>query len=812
MLKELELLAPVGSVESLYAAIENGADAVYLGGKLFNARQYASNFDYDELKAAVEYAHLRDVKVYVVVNIILKDEELKEAIDYIIYLYNIDVDALIIQDLGLYRIIKTMLPDFEIHGSTQMSINNYMGASFLEEIGFKRAILARELSVEETKEISEKNNIELETFVHGALCVSYSGQCLMSSMIGGRSGNRGTCAQPCRMKYTIVDTKNNKSLNREFDEKHIMSLKDLNSIENLNDIIDAGVTSLKLEGRMKKPEYVSVIVNRYRKAIDNILGKKKKSITEKDQKDIAQMFNRGFTSGFLKRDFGRSIVSLDKPNNRGIYIGKVIKSDREFTYIKLEDSLKKGDGIEIVGKDGEGKGLIIDSITIDNKNIAKIRCIREAKSGDIVNKTLDIDLNEKARASFEKSKNNKKHPIYMEIEIKIGKPVCLKVLDNENQVIVKSEELAEKAMKVSLTEEKVRGQMEKLGDTPYILEKIEISLEDGVMVPVSVLNKLRREAISKLVEKRGNFNGRAIVKRSDLEEKIKELFNFPGKNENKSRKISVKVDNNGQFKELNLDKLDRVYLNFNEDIDDLVKEVKKYNKEIYISTEKIVENKEFNKLQEIFDKIIENIDGISVSNLGTLKFVKDRYDTNIHCDIGLNIFNTSTVKLLSENKVISSTLSPELRLSQIEKICRSDIMQYEVIGYGYLPVMIMKHCPMSVIKNCKSMKDCKNCNLREGYGLLDRKDMIFDFKRKENSTIIYNSQPIVIPEHLSKIYSSKVDMIRLDFTLEEEVKDIQAAYYDFANGKLDINEIERFVDKLKTKEGITNGHFFRGVL
>ena len=320
MKNNVELLSPVGSKESLLASIENGADAVYLGGKLFNARKYATNFDDDELKEVVTYAHLRGVKVYVVVNIILRDDELREAIDYIINLYNIDVDALIIQDLGLLRTIKAILPDFEVHGSTQMSINNFMGAAFLKELGFSRVVLARELSIAEIGEINKKADVELEIFIHGALCVSYSGQCLMSSLIGGRSGNRGTCAQPCRMKYTIVDTKNNKSLNRNFDEKHILSLKDLNAIEDLEEIIDAGVVSLKVEGRMKKPEYVATIIDKYRKAIDGLESSENYKTTREEKDEMAQMFNRGFTRGFLKDDFGKNIVTLDKPNNRGVLI------------------------------------------------------------------------------------------------------------------------------------------------------------------------------------------------------------------------------------------------------------------------------------------------------------------------------------------------------------------------------------------------------------------------------------------------------------------------------------------------------------
>ena len=812
MKNNVELLSPVGSYESLLASIENGADAVYLGGKLFNARKYASNFDYDELKSAVDYAHVRGVKVYVVVNIILRDDELKEAVDYLIYLYNIDVDALIIQDLGLLRLVKKLLPDFEVHGSTQMSINNYYGALLLQELGFSRVVLARELSIREISEISKKTDIELEIFVHGALCVSYSGQCLMSSLIGGRSGNRGTCAQPCRMKYTIVDTVSNKSLNKGFDEKHILSLKDLNAIDDLEEIIDAGVVSLKIEGRMKKPEYVATIIDQYRKKIDRLEQDDDSETSVEDKEKMAQMFNRGFTKGFLKEDFGRDIVTLDKPNNRGVLIGEVTKINNESTHILLDGTLVKGDGIEIITKSGEGSGLIIDRID-QSKNIAVIKNVRGASVGDKVYKTLDIELNKSARESFVNASDDTKHLLDMEIDIKIGKPVILKVIDGKKEAVVYSKEIVEQARNISLTEERVHEQMEKLGNTPYILGDIDISIEDGSMIRVSVLNNLRRLAVEELAKDRSNFNNRTEVKLGQLSKEIKDLFAFP-KNKIDKKKISIKVDTLEKFKQLNLNKLDRIYLNFKSDIKKAISMIKEKNNqiEIYVSTEKIIENNDFIKLKSFLNSIIEDIDGVSVSNLGTLAFVKDNFKTKIHSDFELNVFNSQAAEAFKELGVTSATLSAELKLNQLEKISRNDILEYEVVGYGYLPLMTLKHCPMAVIKNCKSTDNCETCEMREGYGLLDRKDMIFDFKRAENSTIVYNSQPIVVAEYLKQIYQNNIDMVRLDFTKEENVAYIQAIYYDFANDIITLSEVESRVDKLKTKEGITKGHFFRGVL
>lgn len=350
-MKNIELLAPVGNMESLYAAIQNGADAVYLGGKLFNARHSASNFENEEIKEAVKYAHLRGVKVYITANILIDNSEMESVIDYIKFLYQADVDAIIVQDMGLANMIKKFFPKLEIHASTQMTINNLYGAEFLHDMNFSRVVLARETPLDEIKHISENTPIELEAFIHGALCISYSGQCLMSSVIGGRSGNRGKCAQPCRMPSSLVD-KDGRLL-EDWDKKHILSTRDLNTIDDIDRIIDAGIISLKIEGRMKRAEYVATIVKNYRKAIDQGID----SLDIKDREDIEQIFNREFTKGAMLESFGDDFVSVDRPDNRGLFIGKVSRADKYKVYIELEKDINIGDGIEFRLSDGDTKGL-----------------------------------------------------------------------------------------------------------------------------------------------------------------------------------------------------------------------------------------------------------------------------------------------------------------------------------------------------------------------------------------------------------------------------------------------------------------------
>lgn len=819
MLEKVELLAPVGSEESLYAAVENGADAVYLGGKLFNARQYASNFSNEELKEVVQYCHIRQVKVYITVNILLDNNEINEIIDYILYLYNIDVDGIIVQDLGLSNIIRTVLPDFEVHASTQMTINNYMGAKFVEDMGFKRAVLARELSVGEIEYISNTTNIELEGFIHGALCVSYSGQCLMSSIIGGRSGNRGRCAQPCRMPYTFINDEG--EVLQGYNNKYLLSPKDLNTIDNLDKIINSGIVSLKIEGRMKRPEYVATIVKNYKKALTNSISNNTKDVSQKDKKDIKQIFNRGFTKGFILGKDNRDFISYDKPNNRGIYIGKVINTDKSYIYIKLIEDLNLGDGIEL-RNDDVSFGLKVSEILLNDRSvtggskgdIVKIKRVNSKGNKDLeVYKTSDIKLLERAKLSYVEDNNKTTIPVFMNIEIKIDRSIKLHLWDNINYISIESEEKVEQARRVSLKEDKVKKQMGKLGNTPYHLQHIDIDIEDNAMVSLSVLNRLRRRAVTQLNEKRANSNNREYTTKDNIVSKFNGIIASNSELNNTDRGlISVKVDNIEQFKRLNLDKLDRVYINFHDDINNCINEVKNHNKEAYFYTGKILSNLDFKNLKTTIDSL-ERLDGVSVSNLGTLKFVKDNYNINIHGDIGLNIFNSYTMKFLYDYGVDSGTLSPELTLKQVSNIAKGGPMLKETYGYGYLPVMVTKYCPFSLIRKCKDSTNCGDCSYKNGFGLRDRKGMTFNIKRKNSTTIIYNSQPLLALEHINNIYDSGVNMIRLDFTMEkDEVEDIQDIFFEYANKNIRKDEVIKFIDKYRQKTGFTKGHYFRGVL
>lgn len=820
-MEKIELLSPVGSIEALYAAVENGADAVYLGGKLFNARQYASNFSNDELKDVIKYAHLNNVRVYVTVNTLLDDKEIEKAMEYIVFLYNINVDAIIVQDLGLACLTSSLLKDFEIHASTQMTINNYYGAKFLEDLGFKRVVLARELSLDEIKQIKNKTEIELEVFIHGALCICYSGQCLMSSIIGGRSGNRGRCAQPCRMPYSIIMKDNGQTI-KGFEKKYLLSPKDLNTIDYLDSIVDAGISSLKIEGRMKRPEYVAIVVSKYKKALDIMNAKNNKlKISDRDRREIAQIFNRNFTKGYMFGDFGKKLISFDKPNNRGIYIGKIKKIKGNSMYALLEYSLNKGDGIEFINGTGQNIGYLVEHDIASDNNLNKYALVRFPKikgvrKDALIYKTSDVKLLEKAQNSYQARGKNIKLGLSLEVFIRIGSPVQIHAYDDENQVTICSDEIVEAGLNVVLTKDKIIKQMNKLGNTPYFLEKIDIDLQEGSMVSISVLNDVRRRVVKSLIEKRISIKGREKIDTNIIKSQMNQIF-LQKDNVKKdfARKLSIKVENHYQFNKLDMKKVDRVYLNFSQNIQECIKKAHDNGVEVYFATDKIISNNEFESIENVLNEIgVENIEGMSVSNLGTLKFAVEKYEgLKIHCDIGLNIFNKYSAYFLKNYGVESMTLSPELKLSQIREICSNSMGEFEVIGYGKLPLMVSRYCPLSLVKGCEDDKFCEKCELKEGFALKDRKGMIFDLVRKKGITTIYNNQPIFVLDYLEDIYSSGISMIRMDFTTEKNgIRELQNIYFNYAKGKINYKKAKEFTTYYKENHNITKGHFFRGVL
>ena len=534
-MKKPELLAPAGNMECLKAAILAGCDAVYLGGNMFGARSFANNFDYDELKEAVIYAHTYGVKVYVTTNTLIYENEVERFTEYVGYLNSIHVDAIIMQDIGMMDKMRKEFPDMEIHASTQMHIHNEEGVKLVKELGLTRAVLARETDYQTIKKIKDNIDIELEIFVHGALCISYSGQCLMSSLIGNRSGNRGTCAGNCRHKYDVLNDK----LKKVNIDKYNLSTKDLNSLENLEKLIKTGADSFKIEGRMKSKSYVYLVVKLYRLAIDSYFEKGKVEICQNDLDDLKITFNRLFTKGFLFNADNNDIINPYRPNHLGIEIGNVIDYKNNFVTIKLSRDLSINDGIRIIRKDDIG--FIVTSLFKNKKRIS------EAKKGDIVSipvkekieknsvvvKTVDYKTNQKIENILSTKKRTVK--IKGELKIRENEYITLKITDGINNIKVISNIMAEKPLKMPTDVNRIYEQICKTGETVYVFDELKIDIKNDIFIPIKEINELRRKALDKLTEKR--------LERKEIKKEnyyINNLNNFP---KNKEKNIYIKTMN-----------------------------------------------------------------------------------------------------------------------------------------------------------------------------------------------------------------------------------------------------------------------------
>ncbi len=519
-MKKTELLSPAGNMDALKAAVAGGCDAVFLGLNIFSARAFAGNFNHEELIEAVRYCHIRNVRVYVTVNTMLFETEIENARKEIDFLYRNDVDALLIQDLGLFHYVRTCYPDFDVHCSTQMHVHNIAGVRYMQQEGAKRVVMARESPIELIREACQ-TGMEIEAFVYGAICISYSGQCLMSASVKNRSANRGMCAQCCRLKYTPEGS-------RPADGEYMLSPKDLNVIERLPELLEAGVASLKIEGRMKRPEYVYLVTRTFREAIDAWYEGRPYHVSKQRLKDLLLMFNRGFSEGHLFHADVRQRMSHYRPNHIGVTIGTVLQYRNQKVQIRLSDTLHQHDGLRILNEPHD-TGLTAVRIEKDEK------LVNQAEKGDVVwldcksqphpkkgqklQKTTDSVLLDEIRREIAVPRCSE---VTMSYEAKPGRPFMLNVKDDRgNEIFCESDFTVQKAQKAPLKAERIREALMKTGEEPYIVVSCEGSADD-VFLPVSVLNEVRRAALQQLNDARAvqhNDRGEPLPYQFTVEEK-----------------------------------------------------------------------------------------------------------------------------------------------------------------------------------------------------------------------------------------------------------------------------------------------------
>lgn len=713
-MKKVELLSPVGSMEMLYQAVHNGADAVYLAGKQYGARKFSNNFTNEELVEVIRYCHLYDVLVYVTVNTIIFEDEIVDLVKYIEFLYVQGVDAVIMQDIGMIKLVREKFPNLDVHASTQCHTYNEECVKLFRDLGCTRVVMAREMSLEQINRI--KVDIEKEVFVYGALCVCYSGCCLFSSLNGGRSGNRGECVGSCRLPYKLL--RNNEYI--DIKDDYLLSTKELNTLNRLSEILDSGIDSLKIEGRMKSPYYVGYVTRLYRTLIDKYYNDEDLSLTTEEFYNLKKLFNREFTNGYLFHD---DIMNIKSPNHQGVPIGKVVKVDKRYVYMKLEsDNLYQEDGIRfknsnkgmIINKLYNDKLLLVHSIT--KGHIAVIDNKFRLKKDDIVLKTIDKNL-VRSLSDYEK----KKIDVYFEVKAYIGKRLEIVICDNKNHQIIEYGEVVEEAVKREVTDSDIKRCICKLGNTPFRMHKIDIYKDQNIFINLRDINEVRRRLVDRLIEVRSSEK-RDVIIHKDID------MNYYIKNDGKNS-INVLVRNLEQLRCCLDSGVDNIYITDY----DLYLQYKKLDN-VYYRCKRV-----YNRYPDIQgEKLL-------VGELGSIYQYKDNND--LVGDYYLNVSNSYSIRYLNYLGVKRVTLSVEVSDRQIREIMKRDY-NVELVIYGRLELMIMKYCPLK-----KCFRYCRECgNQKDKFYLEDMNKGIYPIISDDCLTHIMASKDL---DKISKIFEYK---------------------------------------------------------
>ena len=808
----MELLAPAGTMENFMAALESGADAIYLGGKVFNARAHAANFGIDELREAVRLAHILDVSVYVTVNILIGDTELKDLEQYIKDLDSIGVDAIIVQDLAVVEIAKRVAPNIHLHGSTQMTAATLDAVRFYESLGFTRVVLARELSLKEIQHICKHCKAEIEVFVHGALCVCYSGQCLMSSFIGGRSGNRGACAQPCRLPYELLDSKGESVLPKH--EAYLLSPKDLNYSEHMNELVAAGVTSFKVEGRMKKVSYVRQVIGTYREILDE------ESIHENQRKALASGFNRGFSTAYLEDTVGRQMMTVVAPNHQGKPIGESYTKKGE-VYLSLTEPIEQGSLVKILQSNGSVTYYTVDDEwTCVSDMLYKGRPAEGLAVGQLY--LASTPKNTKSRGLQEFTRKYD-----MSVYLSVGSngetndTELTAILDSGLSVTVTNEYVPAIANKVPTSLEKVTEQLGRLGNTLFRLSYVDIP--DGpYMWPASVLNALRRDAVTALETALITHHvesWQALQVTGDVD------YDFKAQHElsyDTCPMISARVDEiegvkaaiSGGAKKIVFggDRLSRTPYALS--IYDEVAHLCAQSDVICtFATPRVVKDDEVEAYKHTLEAIVQaRPDSISIHVPQALLWLRELgYTGAIEADTGLNIFNTPTLHFWEQLHISCVNPSQELTLKQITELAKHSHVPIETMIHGYTEMMISEYCAIASFVGTGSKVNCPMPCVKESYSLKDRKGEIFPIRTDPYCRMhIMNSHEMDMRAYVPMLLQKGISILRVDgrHMKPSYVKDIVSQYVGIVTGTM-----EAPPKKIDSQgESITRGHYFRGIL
>ena len=819
-MRNMELLAPAGNMSALHAAVRAGADAVYLGLESFNARRGADNFTIATLKEACDYAHLRGVKIYVTLNIIVLPGEVGRALECARQAWRAGADALIIQDIGLASEIARALPDIRLHVSTQMNTCNAAGIRAAARMGAKRVTLARELSVEEIAHLAQvgaEAGVEVEAFGHGALCICYSGQCLMSSMIGGRSANRGLCAQACRLPYELHNAAQRKPLSAP--GEHLLSPKDLCSVDLLSDLARAGVASLKIEGRMKSADYVSAVVSVYRRVLDRVYAQEGSVSparpTEDERRTLEEAFSRGFTTAYLEGQRGNDIMSYQRPNNRGAFIGRVAEARNGIATISAEHELAIGDVLEFWTGKGHAAQTVAD-LSFDKKGRVRIELdarVKGVRAGDRVFRVRS------AKEAFEDDSLEPRVEVEGAVRLRIGEPleVSFSFARTSQGELAEVRGAAsgaevEPARTKAVTEEDVRAHIDRLGSTPYVLTRLDVELDEGVGIGFSQLHRVRAEALDDLTERAlAAYHARRLPRTEDREE-------LPAVRPSGAR-IGAWTTNPVCARAAKRTGAHMVYvpaLNYGRGeavvAGQLTATVEQagYPKQCLLAMP-VVDHDEVGLSREAkldFDPWRYATSGrpVFVESLGAMQMAAE---IGIPFEVGphLPVTNRLALDEVARMGAVLVWLSPELSLDQIRELSRDTPVELGIFISGAQELMITEHCLLMSQGPCN--EDCAECRRRRSpHYLKDRKD--FDFPVITDAlgrSHLYNSVELDLVASLPELMAAGVTSFMVDTTLmngEQAAQAVGRAIRALRIAQSDGNSVAKITSA-------TTGHLFRGV-
>jgi len=788
-MKRVEILSPAGSYESLMAAIAAGADAVYIGGTKFGARAYADNLDEETMLKVIDYVHLHGRKIYLTVNTLLKEQELqRELYEYLLPYYRCGIDAVIVQDMGVLKFVKEHFPDLPIHASTQMTITDLLGAKFMEKQGVERIVTSREMHLDEIKEISENTDVEIESFVHGALCYCYSGQCLYSSMIGGRSGNRGQCAQPCRLPYKVQG---------EREAKYVLSLKDICTLEYIPELIEAGIYSFKIEGRMKKPEYVALVTAMYRKYVDLYLEKGKAAfkVDPKDKEKLMDLYNRGGShGGYYHTQNGREMVSLERPNHAGVPVLSVLHYQGKTVTARAIADINAGDVIEL--PDGKENFTFANAIRKGQKVTFPTHKKQVFEQNAVLNRVRNESLLREIQDTIIKRKIKEK----INGKLILSEGTSAKLLLYYGNILVEvNGDVPQEAMNQPMDVARIEKQMRKTGNTEFEFETFEVELTGRLFMPMQSLNELRRLGIEALEEKILSAYRRTNEQEGSLSSKeeayshkleafhvyVEELEQFEAVLEATCVK-RIYVDSNG---------IDEIWKN--PDTDCIIAKAHENGKEIYLAMPHIFRSKTRKKYEEFY-RTLENQawDGILVRNCESYEFLLEHgFQGNIVTDYSVYQFNRYAKHFWQEEQIESFTAPLELNYKELKDV---GLQNSELVIYGYFPMMVSAQCVAKTTKGCRHEKGRLT--------FTDRYQKEFTVKNHCDYcyNMIYNTAPVVLLDQKTEIQDLNPKALRLHFTIENstEVRTILNMYEKvFLQGDSCLEPGIEF----------TRGHFKRGI-